>query len=39
MALPIIATTAAKAVGKAAAKKAVKVGVEKLKKNCKDESK
>ena len=35
MALPIIATTAAKAVGKAAAKKAVKVGVEKLKKTAK----
>ena len=35
MALPIIATTAAKAVGKAAAKKAVKVGAEKVKKKAK----
>ena len=35
MALPIIATTAAKAVGKAAAKKAVKVGAEKVKKTAK----
>jgi len=35
MALPIIATTAAKAVGKAAAKKAVKVSVEKVKKKAK----
>ena len=35
MALPIIATTAAKAVGKAAAKKAVKVGAEKIKKKAK----
>ena len=35
MALPIIATTAAKAVGKAAAKKAVKVSAEKVKKKAK----
>ena len=35
MALPIIATTAAKAVGKAAVKKAVKVGAEKVKKKAK----
>ena len=35
MALPIIATTAAKAVGKAAAKKAMKVGAEKVKKKAK----
>ena len=35
MALPIIATTAAKAVGKAAAKKAVKVGAGKVKKKAK----
>ena len=35
MALPIIATTAAKAVGKAAAKKAVKIGAEKVKKKAK----
>ena len=35
MALPIIATTAAKAVGKAAAKKAVKISAEKVKKKAK----
>ena len=35
MALPIIATTAAKTVGKAVAKKAVKVGAEKVKKKAK----
>ena len=35
MALPIIATTAAKAVGKAAAKKAMKIGAEKVKKKAK----